>query len=100
VLEDPESGDSHQSSQTAPRLPLLCEVAPGKGDCSTVRNSVHHAKGKKLLEGAPIIYLEFEFLVAKITMLLENEHLEHVQRIDPFAACIALALLRIALFTK
>ena len=50
--------------------------------------------------GTACIFLEFEFLVAKIKKLLENENLEQDQRIDTFAACIALAVLSIAPIEK
>ena len=73
---------------------------PEKGQCCQVRNIVHHAKANKLLEGAPVIYLEFKFFIAKIKKLLENEYHKQDHRIGTFAACIALALLSIALFDK
>jgi hypothetical protein len=37
---------------------------------------------------------------AEVKKLLENEHIEKYQRINPLATCIALALLSIALFKK
>jgi hypothetical protein len=36
-------------------------------------------------------------LIAKIEQLLENEHLEKDQRINPLAPCFIFALMRIAL---
>lgn len=63
-------------------------------------NNIHHVKANKLLEGTPIIVLESEIFVSQIKELLENEHLEQDQRIDSFAAFVALALLRIAVFVK
>jgi hypothetical protein len=80
--------------------PCFAESLPAKGHCSRVRNIVHHSKANKLLEGAPVIYLEFKFVIAKIKKLLKNKHLEQDQRIYPFASCIALALLHIALVEK
>jgi hypothetical protein len=58
-------------------------------------NAVHHTKTDKLFKRAPVIYLEFKFLIAKVKQLLENEHLVKYQRIKPLAPCIALALMRI-----
>ena len=44
-----------------------------------------------------MIYLELRLLIAKVEQLLENEHLQKDQRINPLASCIALALMRITL---
>jgi hypothetical protein len=80
--------------------PYFAKPLLENGHLSRVRNTVHHAKANKFLEGAPIMYLEFEFLVAKIIKLLENKDLEQDQRVDQFAACIARALSHIAIFEK
>ncbi len=80
--------------------PCFAESLPEKDHCNRVRNIVHHAKADKLLEGAPVIYLEFKFFITKIKKLLKNENLEQDQRICPFAPCIVLELLRIALVEK
>jgi hypothetical protein len=40
------------------------------------------------------------YAYAEAEKLLENEHLEKYQRINPLAPCIALALLSIALVKK
>jgi hypothetical protein len=63
----------------------------------TIRDTVHHTKTDKLLKGAPVIYLEFKLLVTKVKKLLENQHLEKDQGINPLAYCIALSLMRITL---
>ncbi len=49
---------------------------PKEGDCSCIRNAVHHTKTNKLLEGTPIIYLEFKLFITNIKKLLEYKHLE------------------------
>jgi hypothetical protein len=67
------------------------------GDSSSIWNAVHHSKTHKLLEGAPVIDLEFQLFIAEVEKLLENEHLEKDQRVNPLAPCIAPALVLIAL---
>ena len=59
-------------------------------------NAIHHAKTDKLLEGASVIDLKFKLLIAEIEQLLENQHLEEDQRINPLSPRVALTLLRVA----
>ena len=73
-----------------------------EGDCGGIWNAVdhtkpHHTKPDKLLKGASVVHLEFKLFIAQVEKLLENEHLEKDQRINPLAPCIALALVLIAL---
>ena len=75
----------------------LAQSLSEEGDCGGIRNAVHHTKPDKLLKGAPVIHLKFKLFIAEVEKLLENEHLEKDQRINPFAPCIGLALLDIAL---
>jgi hypothetical protein len=37
-----------------------------KGDSRGIRDIVHRTKTDKLLKGAPVIYLEFKLLIAKV----------------------------------
>jgi hypothetical protein len=73
---------------------------PKEGDCSCIRNAVHHTKTNKLLEGTPIIHLEFKLFIANIKKLLEYKHLEKDQRINPLAPCVALPLECVALIKE
>jgi hypothetical protein len=75
----------------------LAQSLSEEGDCGGIWNAVHHTKPDKLLKGAPVIHLEFKLFIAEVEKLLENEHLEKDQRINPLAPCIVLALLHIAL---
>ena len=75
----------------------LAQPLPEEGDCGGIWNAVHHAKPDKLLKRASVIHLEFKLVIAEVEKLLENEHLEKYQRINPLAPCIAFALLSIAL---
>ena len=77
--------------------PRIAQSLSEEGDCGGIWNAVHHAKPDKLLKGASVVHLEFEFVIAEVEKLLENERLEKDQRINPLAPCIALALLSIAL---
>ena len=63
-------------------------------------NAVHHSKTHKLLEGAPVIDLEFQLFIAEVEKLLENEHLEKDQRINPLAPCVIFPLKHIALIKQ
>lgn len=38
--------------------------------------------------------------MAEAEKLLENQHLEYADQIDPLASCIALAVVRIAMFQQ
>ena len=78
----------------------LAQSFSEEGDCGGIWNVVHHAKPDKLLKGASVIHLEFELVIAEVEKLLENEHLEKDQRINPLAPCIALAFLSISLVKK
>jgi hypothetical protein len=78
----------------------LAQTLSEEGDCGGIWNAIHHAKPDKLLKGASVIHLEFELVIAEVNKLLENEHLEKDQRINPRAPYIALALLNIALIKK
>jgi len=78
----------------------LAQALSEEGDCGGIWYIIHHAKPDKLLKGASVIHLEFKLVIAEVKKLLENEHLEKYQRINPLAPCIALALLSIALVKK
>ena len=54
----------------------------------------------KLLEGTPIIHLEFKLFIADIKKLLEYKHLEKDQRINPLSPCVTLPLECVALIKK
>ena len=69
-------------------------------DSGSTWNAVHHAKPDKLLKGASVIHLKFGLVIAEVEKLLENEHLEKDQRINPLASCIALVILSMALVKK
>jgi hypothetical protein len=75
----------------------LAQPLPEEGNCSGIWNTVHHTKPDKLLKGASVVHLEFKLFIAQVEKLLENEHLEKDQRVNPLAACIALELVLIAL---
>ena len=75
----------------------LAQPLPEEGDCGGIWNHVHHTKSDKLLKGASVVHLEFKLFIAQVEKLLENEHLEKDQRVNPLAPCIALALVLIAL---
>ena len=75
----------------------LAQPLPEEGDCGGIWNPVHHTKPDKLLKGASVVHLEFKLFIAQVEKLLENEHLEKDQRVNPLAPCIALALVLIAL---
>ena len=83
---------------------MSCSITPGlaqplaqEGNCGGIWNAVHHTEPDKLLKGAPVVHLEFKLFIAQVEKLLENEHLEKDQWINPLAPCIALALVLIAL---
>ena len=57
-------------------------------------------KSHKLLKGAPVIHMELKSLIAKVEKLLENEHLEQDQRINPHGHCIALPFMSVALIKQ
>ena len=66
-----------------------------EGDRGGVWDVVHYAKTDKLLKGAPVIDLKFNLFIAEIEQLLNNQHLEEDQRINPLSPRVALSLLRI-----
>ena len=78
----------------------LAQSLSEESDSSGIWNAVHHTKPDKLLKGAPVIHLKFKLFIAEVEKLLENEHLEKDQRINPFASCVALPLVRVALFKQ
>ena len=49
---------------------------------------IHNSNANKLPYGAHVIFIEFETLFVSIKRPGDNQHLEYVQRIDPFAAFI------------
>jgi hypothetical protein len=52
---------------------------------------LHQAKGNgQLFKGSSVIYLEFKLFIAEVEELLENEHLEQDQRVDPLALALLL----------
>lgn len=75
----------------------LAQPLPEEGDCGAIWNAVDHTKPDKLLKGESVVHLEFKFFIAKVQKLLENEHLEKDQQINPLAPCIAHAFVLIAL---
>jgi len=78
----------------------LAKPLPEKGDCGGIWNPIHHTKPDKLLKGASVVHLEFKLFISQVERLLDNEHFEKDQRVNPLAACIALALVLIALFKQ
>ena len=78
----------------------LAQALSEEGDCGGIWNAVHHAKTDRLLKRTSVVHLEFKLVIAEVEKLLENEYLEQDQRIDPFAVCIALAILSIDLVKK
>ena len=90
---------------------LHCRLASCQGrsqgieSCQVVNQSLcraclwlhHHTEPDKLLKGASVVHLEFKLFIAQVEKLLENEHLEKDQRVNPLAPCIAPALVLIAL---
>jgi len=75
----------------------LAQPLPEEGDCGGIWNAVHHTEPDKLLQGASVVHLEFKLFIAQVEKLLENEHFEKDQRVNPLTTCIALALMLIAL---
>ena len=57
-------------------------------------------KSHKLLKRASLIHMEFKYLIAKVVMLLENDHFEQDQRINPLGPCSALQLMSVALIKQ
>ena len=78
----------------------LAEPLPEEGHWGGIWNAVHHPKSDKLVKGKPIIHLEFKLLLAEVEKLLENEHLEKEQRLNPLAPCVALAIMRLSLIKQ
>ena len=78
----------------------LAQPLPEECDCSVIWNAVHHTKPYKFLKGASIIDLEFKLVIIEFEKLIKNEHLEKDQCINPFAPCIALAIMLIAIEKK
>ena len=68
-----------------------------EGDSGGIWNFDHHSKTHKPLEGAPFINLKFQLFIAAVEKLLENEHLEKDQRVNPLGPCVIFPLKYIAL---
>ena len=66
----------------------LLQSLSEKSDRSCIRNAVHHAKSDKLFEGAPVIDLKFNLIIAELEQLLKNQHLEEDQRINPLSPSV------------
>ena len=76
----------------------LAKSLSDEGDGGGIWDTVHDTKTNKLLEGTPVIDLEFKLFIAEVEELLENQHLEEDQWIDSLSACIALSFVLIAPF--
>ena len=61
-------------------------------DRGCIRNRIHHTQAHKLLKPAAVIDLELRFLVTQVEQLLQHQHLEHDQHVNPFATRRALPL--------
>lgn len=57
---------------------------------------IHNPKTNNLFKGSAVIGLEFKLFISDVKMLLENHHLVCDHVIDPLAACVAPAVLRIS----
>ncbi len=73
----------------------FAKTFPEESHSCGVWNIVHHPKTYELLKRSPVIDLEFKFFIAQVEKLLEHQHLEQDQRINPLATSIALALLHV-----
>jgi hypothetical protein len=67
------------------------QSASEKSDSRGISDTINHTKTDKLLKEAPVTYLEFKLLIAKVKQPPENERLEGISGSILFALCIALA---------
>ena len=85
-----------QISRRDPRSLQLCGASLDKIVSCGIRDRVHCTKLNKLLQRTQVIHLEFKLFIVEVKKLLENEHHEKDQRINPFAPCVALPIMRVA----
>ena len=71
-----------------------------ESDSGGIWNIIHHSESDKFLEGAPVINLKFKLFITEVEQVLQNQHLEQDQRINPLSPRIALPLLRVALLKQ
>ena len=74
----------------------LSQSLSEEGDRGCIWNAVHYAKPDKLFERAPVVDLKLKLFIAEVEQLLQNQHLEENQRINPLSSSVDLPVLRVA----